>query len=154
MCKSMNIGFQFQLHSLDDYRILGKILPGGFLEGQPLFWRVDCLSLWHGEMNQGVFSSRQFSAMLQNEMMIDTIRICGFRNREDADSAPLLKTYDEYAASQCIGVIRCVDSYYFNVYVKEREMFEEIFENCRLLDRNGIRIVKEEDDALTSLLAY
>lgn len=61
MCKSMNIGFQFQLHSLDDYRILGKILPGGFFRRATsvLAGGLSVLMAWRDE-SRGVF----FTAIL------------------------------------------------------------------------------------------
>ncbi len=72
----MNIGIEFILNSLDDDTILAKILHDDFLQAHPLFWRIDCLSLWYGEMREGIFSPQQLSAFLQNEIMLDTIRIC------------------------------------------------------------------------------
>lgn len=150
----MNIGLEFILNSLDDETILGKILSNDFLQAHPLFWRIDCLSLWYGEMQAGVFSSQRLSALLQTEIMLDTIRICGFYSEEDAAAAPLLKTYDEYVHSQCVLVIRCVDSFYFNVYAKDAKTLEEMTSACRLLDCEKLRLVTEENDSLTSILAY
>lgn len=150
----MNIGIEFILNSLDDYTILAKILHDDFLQAHPLFWRIDCLSLWYGEMREGIFSPQQLSAFLQNEIMLDTIRICGFRSKEDAAAAPRLKTYDEYVHSECAMAIRCVDSFYFNIYAKDAAALAELEAACRLLDCEAFRLVTEENDSLTSLLAY
>ena len=150
----MNIGMEFALNSLDDDTILAKILPDDFLRAHPLFWRIDCLSLLYGEMREGIFSPRQMSALLQSEIMLDTIRICGFRSERDAAAAPLLKTYDEYIHSECALLIRCVDSFYFNIYAKDAAALAELESACRLLDCEKFRLVTEENDSLTSLLAY
>lgn len=150
----MNIGIEFILNLLDDDTILAKILPGDFLQAHPLFWRIDCLSLWYGEMREGIFSSQQLSALLQNEIMLDTIRICGFRSKEDAAAAPMLKTYGEYVHSECVMAIRCVDSFYFNIYAKDAAALAKMEAACRLLDCEAFRLVTEENDSLTSLLAY
>lgn len=150
----MNIGMEFALNSLDDDTILAKILSDDFLRAHPLFWRIDCLSLWHGEIREGIFSSQRLSALLQNEIMLDTIRICGFRSERDAAAAPVLKAYDEYVHSECVMLIRCVDSFYFNIYAKDAAALAEMEAACRLLDCEAFRLVTEENDSLTSLLAY
>ena len=150
----MNIGIEFILNSLDDDTILAKILPDDFLQAHPLVWRIDCLSLLYGEMREGIFSSQQLSALLQNKIMLDTIRICGFRSKEDAAAAPRLKTYGEYVHSECALLIRCVDSFYFNIYAKDAAVLAKMEAACRLLDCEAFRLVTEENDSLTSLLAY
>ena len=149
----MKVGFEFILDNLNDYKILASILNQSFLVKNPLRWRIDCASMIEGNISEGVFSSSELYKALQEEVIIDTIRICGFSEDMDELLMPLIKTYADFVNSSCLILIRCVDSYYFNVYVKN-ELIDELEPMIRMNKLKEFRIVTETTDYCTCLLAF
>ena len=113
------------------------------MDVKPYDWVIDDTEMYNPGQPEGRFSGEEFEKLLKDGDEYNFVRI---RRYPVGAKISDISDYSEYLSSDCSFVLLCYDGGFYEIYDKNEEEIEALYEECMKIGCENVEMTTDEND--------